>query len=188
MRIAILLAIGACATDPRDAAQHAAQAYIDIIPFTDPPPFDLGSLSTAGPPAAPQLAGGGLGTPSVQGGISSPSVGGVAPPSGAGGGISPGPVGVAPDPTIVALACDLFDVIFQRVARCEGDPDGVIAQIDQLFHGQTCQAYVAGVLRISPHPISPQAVALIRCFTTAIRDAPCTATPDGTALLQRCLP
>lgn len=186
MRIALLLVVGACAADPVDAAQHAAQAYIDIIPFADPPPFDLGSLSAAGPPAGPQLGGGGLGSPSVQGGLGTPSSGGLGPPSGAGGGISSGPAGVAPDRTVVALACELFDVIFQRVARCEGDPGGVIGEIDQLFHGETCEAYVEGVLRVSPQPVSPQAVAAIRCFTQAIRDAPCNATPDGTALLQRC--
>jgi len=189
MRPILLLVLAACADDPIARETHR---YLDplnrVIANDGPPAFDLGDLSAAGPPASPGLAGGGIGSP-VPGGPGSPDLqGGLGAPSGGGGGVSPGPSGLAPDATIVALACDLFDALFQRIARCTSDPTGFFGQADQLFHGQTCEAYVDGILRVDPEPITPQAIGIITCFTAMLRNTPChyTTTPD--MFLQQCAP
>src|SRR5262245_20923872 len=119
MRAMLLVAVAACADDPAQLAERVAHRYIDplnrVIANDGPPAFDLGNLSAAGPPASPALSGGGVGSPDITGGLGSPVHGGVGTPAGAGGGIASGPSGIEPDRTIVALACDLFAALFDRV-------------------------------------------------------------------------
>jgi hypothetical protein len=190
MRAFVLFMLVAC-SDPLDAAEEQVRSQLRIVNGTiandGAPAFDLGSLSAAGPPAGPDVSGG-VGQPGVSGGLGSPVSGGIGSPAAGGGGIASGPSGDVPDPQIVAVACDLFDALFERVQRCTNDTTGVIEQIDQLFKGQTCEAYVQGILVIDPKPIQPGAIELVRCMAALFRNTPCDFQITVDMFLQECRP
>jgi hypothetical protein len=191
MRALVIVLATACASDPLDAAEHQIRAQLRMVNGTiaddGPPAFDLGSLSAAGPPAGPGVSGG-VGQPGVAGGLGSPVSGGIGSPATGGGGIASGPSASVPDPQLVAVACDLFDALFERVQRCSNDTTGVIAQIDQLFKGQTCEAYVEGILQIDPKPIQPGAIELVECMAALFRNTPCDFQITVDMFLQECRP
>jgi hypothetical protein len=187
MRVLGIVLLGACASDPLDQIREPLAAVNGTIADDGPPAFDLGSLSAAGPPAGPDLSGG-VGQPGVSGGLGSPLSGGIGSPAAGGGGIASGPSGTVPDPQLVAVACDLFDALFERVERCSNDPSGFFAQADQLFKGQTCEAYVEGILVIDPKPIQPGAIELVQCMAALFRNSPCDFQITVDMFLEECRP